>query len=75
MEEIRNNLAVRIAEAEREGWRGEAEGLRVSLAATRDKLAGLDERAKRATTVTLGLPAFGEIAGRSTCLPSQSPQR
>ena len=33
LEEIRGNLLARIAEAEREGWTGEAEGLRVSLAA------------------------------------------
>ena len=41
--DIRDNLTARIAEAEREGWLGEAEGLRVSLAAARDKLAQLDE--------------------------------
>jgi hypothetical protein len=29
---IRDNLLDRIAEAEREGWLGEAEGLKVSLA-------------------------------------------
>ena len=33
LEEIRDNLTARIAEAEREGWPGEAEGLKVSLAA------------------------------------------
>src|ERR1700751_705973 len=33
--DIRDNLAARIAEAEREGWIGEAEGLRVSLAAAK----------------------------------------
>ena len=37
--EIRDNLAARIAEAERECWLGEVEGLRVSLAAAEDKLA------------------------------------
>lgn len=31
LEEIRSNLQARITEAEREGWLGEAEGLRVSL--------------------------------------------
>jgi hypothetical protein len=39
------------------GWLGEAEGLRVSLAAARDKLAQLDERTRRAATVSLGIPA------------------
>jgi hypothetical protein len=33
LEEIRANLLDRIAEAEREGWTGEADGFRASLAA------------------------------------------
>ena len=33
---------LRIAEAEREGWRGEVEGLSATLAAARDKLGRLD---------------------------------
>ena len=33
--EIRDNLTDRIAEAEREGWLGEIEGLRISLAGAR----------------------------------------
>ncbi|MFI0451808.1 hypothetical protein [Actinomadura sp. 6N118] len=64
--EIRDNLTARIAEAEREGWLGKAEGLRVSLAATEGKLAQLDNRVRRAATINLGIPAFREIAGRST---------
>jgi integrase-like protein len=36
--EIRDNLTARIAEAEREGWLGEAEGLKISLAGAEDKL-------------------------------------
>ena len=55
--EIRDNLAARIAEAEREGWLGEVEGLQVSLAATEDKLAQLDKR-RTATTVELGNPTL-----------------
>jgi hypothetical protein len=51
---IRDNLTARVAEAEREGWLGQAEGLRVSLAAARDKLAQLDERTRRAATVRTG---------------------
>jgi hypothetical protein len=39
LEEIRANLHDRIAEAEREGWLGEIEGLKVSFAGTEDKLA------------------------------------
>ncbi|WNV84919.1 site-specific integrase [Umezawaea sp. Da 62-37] len=71
--EIRDNLTGRIDEAEREGWLGEAEGLRVSLAAAQDKLAQLDDRSRRSTTVTLGLPAFADIAGR-TASPSAGPR-
>lgn len=65
IEEIRDNLRDRIAEAEREGWLGEVEGLRVSLAGTVQKLAQLDERARRTTTVNLGMPAFRDIAVRT----------
>jgi hypothetical protein len=32
LEEVRDNLQARIAEATREGWLGEVEGLQVSLA-------------------------------------------
>jgi hypothetical protein len=72
LEEIRINLADRIIEAEREGWLGEAEGLRVSLAAAEGKLAQLDERQRRATTVNLGIPTFREIAGRTATLPTDN---
>jgi hypothetical protein len=53
--EIRDNLTARIAEAEREGWLGEVEGLKVSLAGTEDKLAQIDRRSHR--TADLGMPA------------------
>lgn len=55
--EIRDNLEARIAEAEREGWLGEVEGLRVSLAGAEDKLAQIDRRT--GTTVNLGIPTIG----------------
>ncbi|MFD3596766.1 tyrosine-type recombinase/integrase [Nocardia sp. NPDC058640] len=65
--DIRDNLVARIAEAEREGWFGEAEGLRVSLAAARDKLTQIDKTLTRHTTaVTLGIPSYRELAGRTT---------
>jgi hypothetical protein len=54
--EIRDNLAARINEAEREGWLGEVEGLKVSLAGAEEKLAQIDRRARTAP-VDLGLPA------------------
>ena len=62
---IRSNLADRIAEAEREGWHGEVEGLKVSLAGADAKLAQLDQMARRAAATFLGMPAFADIAGRA----------
>jgi integrase len=62
--EIRDNLLDRIAEAQREGWHGEVEGLQVSLAGAEAKLAQLDQMTRRAATVNLGMPTFSEIAGR-----------
>lgn len=62
--EIRDNLLARIAEAEREGWVGELEGLEVSLAGAQDKLAQLDaDQRRRGRSVDLGMPAFRDIAG------------
>jgi integrase len=52
--EIRDNLLARIAEAEREGWLGEVEGLKVSLAGAEDKLAQIDRRTGRDGPVGLG---------------------
>jgi hypothetical protein len=65
--QIRDNLLDRIAEAEREGWRGEVEGLKVSLAGAEQKLAQVDER----STVDLGLPTFREAAGRTVTAGEQ----
>lgn len=73
LEEIRANLVARIAEAEREGWLGEAEGLRVNLTAAEQKLAQLDERVRRATTIQLGMPSFPDIVGRTATLPTSRP--
>jgi hypothetical protein len=60
--EIRGNLADRIAEAEREGWLGEIEGLKISLAGADDKLAQIDRRSQSAAAVTLGMPGFPATA-------------
>ena len=54
--EIRDNLTARIAEAEREGWHGETEGLRISLAGAEDKLTQISRRT--ATTADLGTPSI-----------------
>ena len=56
--EIRDNLIARIAEAEREGWLGEVEGLKISLAGADDKLAQLDRRSQARTTVSLSMPGL-----------------
>ncbi len=56
LEEIRDNLHARITEAEREGWTGEAEGLKVSHAAATSKIAHADATtARRAEHVHLGI--------------------
>jgi hypothetical protein len=63
--QIRDNLIDRIAEAEAHRWFGEAEGLKVSLAGARAKLAQMDQiTARRATAVHLGVPTFSAAAGR-----------
>ena len=45
--EIRDNLHARIAEARREGWLGEVDGLQISLTGARQKLAQLDQIATK----------------------------
>jgi hypothetical protein len=67
--EIRDNLAARVDEAQRERWLGEVEGLKVSLAAANQKLAQLDDLAARRTTIHLGIPTFPDIAGRTLTTP------
>lgn len=71
--EIRDNLLSRIAEAEREGRRGEMDGLKVSLTGAEQKLAQLDQRSRRAAIVTLGLPALRDTAGRSVTATKDLP--
>jgi hypothetical protein len=55
LELIRDNLIDRIAEAEREGWFGEVDGLNTSLAATEDKLHQMTNNS-RPGSVLLGMP-------------------
>jgi hypothetical protein len=69
LREIRDSLTARIAEAEREGWAGEAEGLKVSLAAADARLA--EAGARRNTAAGLGMPAYRDIAGRLTTGPAK----
>src|SRR5271169_4879014 len=71
--DIRDNLMVRIDEAQREGWLGEAEGLKVSLGAANAKLAQVDRLATRRTAaIGLGMPAFRDVTGR-TATPARDP--
>jgi hypothetical protein len=72
LEEIRDNLRARIAEAEREGWTGEAEGLKISLVAANNKIAQADlSAARRAEHVHLGIPAYRDIT--ATTLTARGP--
>jgi integrase len=76
LEEIRDNLLDRIAEAEREGWTGEAEGLKVSLAAANNKLAQADmTAARRSETVDLGIPSYRDIAAATVTAPGDRHDR
>jgi hypothetical protein len=79
MAAIRDNLTARIAEAEQQGWLGEAEGLKISLAAADTKLAQTDALiTRRNTTVNLGLPTFPDIAQTATITSAHhthTPQR
>jgi integrase len=67
---ICDNLTARIGEAEREGWAGEAEGLKISLNGARQKLAQMDQLARRAATVHLGMPGPADTAGRILTAPA-----
>jgi len=58
--EIRDNLTARIAEARREGWHGEVEGLHVSLAGAEQKLTQLDRSPTEHRLVNLGIPTPGK---------------
>jgi hypothetical protein len=70
---IRDNLITRIDEARRERWIGEAEGLNVSLAAAKQKLAQLDDLAARRATIHLCMPGFSDVAGRTVTTLNKSP--
>ena len=75
LEGIESNLGVRIDEAAKEGWHGEAEGLRISLAAAKEKLAQMDQIAARQHDVVhLGMPGFARSASRTVSTPGQPRQ-
>ena len=72
--QICDSLTARIAEAEASHWLGEAEGLKVSLAGARQKLAQMDQiTTRRAAAVHLGIPAFPDAAGRTVTTAAAPP--
>jgi integrase len=76
LEDIRDNLLARIAEADREGWTGEAEGLKVSLSAANNKLAQAGAlAARRSAAVGLGIPAYRDIVGATVSIPGDRHDR
>ena len=56
--DVRDNLLARIEEARREGWLGEVEGLQISLAGARTKLAQVEQMTSTSPRqpVQLGIP-------------------
>jgi hypothetical protein len=64
--EIRDNLTARIAEAEREGWLGEIDGLQVSLAGAEEKLNQMEHARDLPVAVRFTAP-------RTTATPSVPP--
>jgi hypothetical protein len=56
--EIRDNLLARIAEAKREGWLGEVEGLQVSLSGAEEKLGQLERLEVSNPVINLGMPTI-----------------
>ena len=73
--EIQGNLRARIDEARRNGWVGEVEGLAVSLAGARQKLAQVDQRGAQHNSVALGMPGFSHVAGRTAGAVDQESAR
>lgn len=71
MTEIRDNLISRIAEAEREGWLGEVDGLKISLAGAEDKLQEMTRLEQRFPTIHLGMPDFSRVTA-TTINPAQT---
>lgn len=66
--EIRDNLLDRIAEAEREGWLGEIEGLQASLAGAESKISQIDAS-------TAGGPDIVRARAAAEAYPDPLPMR
>jgi hypothetical protein len=57
--EIIRNLTERVAEARANGWLGEVQGLQVSLAKAKEKLASLDRTLDRSSSRQTGPTHLG----------------
>lgn len=68
--EVRDNLIKRVAEARREGWLGEVDGLQISLAGARQKMDQIEQMTARSIKLRPDTPVFAEIAGRATTTSS-----
>jgi hypothetical protein len=65
-----------VADAGLPGLTGEAEGLRVSLDAANNKLAQADTAAaRRAEAVSLGIPAYRDVAAATLAAPGDPHER
>jgi integrase len=74
LETIRDNLTARLAEAQRQGWAGDIEGLNISLSGANGKLAQVDTTiARRSTAADLGMPAYRDVAGVTAVIPERRP--
>jgi integrase len=72
LKSIRDNLTARLAEAGREGWAGEAEGIKISLSAANAKLAQVDGLVARRAAAQ-ETPAWPDIATRAAVIPEPQP--
>jgi hypothetical protein len=66
LQEIRDNLTARTAEAHREGWLGEIAGLEATLAAADQKLQAMKQIADYHGVTHLGMPDFHDSVGRAS---------
>jgi hypothetical protein len=66
LEAIHANLIDRLREAREQGWLGEVAAIETTLAAVEQKLQAMQDAAQRGSTVSLGMPAIRQSAGRSS---------
>lgn len=69
LQEIHANLVDRLQEAKNQGWLGEVAAIETTMAAARQKLEAMRERATQPSTVHLGMPDIRSTVGRITPEP------